>query len=199
MTFSEVKQQILNLGFETAEDYEEEATILTDALNLAMRQITNLFPLIGSYAIRQEPVAAGEPRYLRYDFEELTRGADGTAVFIDFLELVTEDGEYKKTRNFTVEQRHVLVLDGLKKINGTVFYKKNFTPFTPQTAGDRKIKLDYDKEFLLPLLAAWYVWRDDERSKASECKNEYEDGVERLLSVAKPDTAEEKFINSLGW
>lgn len=56
MTWAEVKRQVLNLGFETAGSYDEEPTILMDAVNRAMREITNVFPLIGSYKIAQSPL-----------------------------------------------------------------------------------------------------------------------------------------------
>jgi hypothetical protein len=56
MTLADLKRQILNLGFETADSYDEEPTILIDSINRAMREITNIFPIIGSYKIAQYPL-----------------------------------------------------------------------------------------------------------------------------------------------
>jgi len=142
-------------------------------------------------------------KHIRYDFRKLT-AQDGKDVFIDFLDQVMEgdyaSGEtYVSMKGFQVEKRHILVLDGTKKAEYTIFYKKNFTPITAATPDDFEFELDYDKEPLLPLLAAWYVWADDDPNKASIYKNDYEDLAAQLLSLATPDTATEAFVNDLGW
>jgi hypothetical protein len=303
MTYGEVKRQILNLGFESFDTYDEEPTILVDAINRAMREITNLFPIIGSYQIAQYPLpnllggpcpymdvkhydgknplqyaasgakalyfeytgtvtiairddagtrtvtlnggrsfqehrefVAGDvtmsfsglysydikniavyaetysdvlsdiPAYrkhIRYDFRELTAQA-GKRVFIDFMDQVMEGdyssgNAYQSIRDFQVEKRSILVLDGTKKAEYTIFYKKNFTPVTEATSDDFEFELDYDKEPLLPLLAAFYVWADDDPNKAAIYKNDYEDLAAQLLSLATSDTATEAFVNNLGW
>lgn len=299
MTYAELKRQILNLGFETADTYDEEPTIMVDAINRSMREITNVFPLIGSYKIAQNPLPSLLPspkenmdakhydgvtpiqyattgakalyfecsgtgtltinengldrivaldsnrafkeyrefvsgtvtltfsgpfsydikniavygekysteladipayrRYVRYDFKALT-AVDGVPVFIDFLDKVQEgDDSYLSIKDFQTEKRHVLVLDGLEKAEYTIFYRKNFVPFTSSRSDAYEVELDYDKEHLLPLLAAWYVWADDEPTKAAKCKNDYEDYAESLLKEANPQTAQEAFSNDLGW
>lgn len=303
MTYGDLRRQILNLGFEAADTYDEEPTIMLDAINRAMREITNLFPLIGSYKIAQNPLpnllpgdlhtmntrhydgrtplcytavnakalyvecsgtgtltildgdgeriiplesrkaflayraflhgdvtltfsgphsydikniaVYGETtsdaledipayrKHVRYDLKELT-AVNGAPVFIGFLDKVREgdcsEGKgYLDLRGFQIEQKHVLVLDGMEKAEYTIFYKRNFTPFTAATKESFSIELDYDKEHLLPLLAAWYVWADDEPVKAAKWRNDYEDYVVRLLSEAKPQSAQEAFLNELGW
>lgn len=303
MTYEELRKQILNLGFETADTYDEDPTIITDAINRAMREITNMFPLIGKYKIAQNPLTNlldsqrqnmdirhydgkaslkftatgarsiyfecsgtgtltiqdddgersialigkrafqdyrafvkgsvtltfGGPysydiknvavygeaysdqltdippyrQYVRYDFKALT-AVNGAPVFIDFLDKVQEGdyssgNSYVSIKDFQVEQRHILLLDGLKKVEYTVFFRKNFTQFTANTPSTFVIELDSDKEHLLPLLAAWYVWADDEPTKAAKWKNDYEDFTALLLNTAKPQTAQVAFLNELGW
>jgi hypothetical protein len=303
MTYAELRRQLLNLGFETADTYEEEPTIMLDAINRAMREITNLFPLIGSYKIAQHPLPnllpdaisamdsrhydgkmplqytaadakslyfecsgtgaltildgdgertipldskkafrayraflrgdvtltfsgphaydikniavygetfsdalADIPAYrkhVRYDVKALT-AVNEVPVFIGFLDKVQEgdysDGKsYLDIKDFRIEQKHILVLDGMEQAEYTIFYKKNFIPFTAATPDSFPIELDYDKEHLLPLLAAWYVWEDDEPTKAAKWRNDYEDYVARLLNEAKPQSAQEAFHNDLGW
>jgi hypothetical protein len=303
MTYAQLKRQILNLGFETAQTYEEEPTIMVDAINRAMREITNIFPLIGKYKIAQNPLpnllpatvcnmdvrhydgktpiqytaigakslyfecsgtgtlkitdddgarvmnlssnrAFGEYRafvhgtvtltfggvysydikniavygeaysdelldisayrqHIRYDFKALT-AVNGVPVFIEFLDKVQEgdfsDGtSYRSIKDFQIEQRHILVLGGLEKAEYTVFYKKNFTPVTTSTPDAFELEIDFDKEHLLPLLAAWYVWADDEPGKAAKWRNDYEDFLSQLLSKAEVQTAQETFLNELGW
>ncbi len=56
MTYKDLKRQIFNLGFEDSSTYDEEPSIIPDAINLAMRDITNIFPLIDKYEIAQYPL-----------------------------------------------------------------------------------------------------------------------------------------------
>lgn len=311
MTLGNAKQQIFNLGFETFGSYTEEPTILIDALNRAMRDITNTFPLLGKYQISQNPLpnllpflqsqdarkysgvpleyhaqdarsftfecdgigtltitdADGERvlaldsrrvyktyrgflrgdstlifsgpfsynvkniaiyaeaysdleqdippfrRFVRYDFKELTKikgNPDATPpthdvfTFIDFADKIqegdsTEGATYRNAKDFHIEDRSVLVLDGFARVQYTIFYKKNFTALTEATQDDFVFELDFDKEHLLPLLAAWYVWADDEPSKASKWRNDYEDFVAKSLGEASPNNATEAFENDLRW
>lgn len=302
MTFGELKRQILNLGFETADAYDEEPSIMVDSVNRAMREITNLFPLTASYQIIQYPLPnllpEGEGRrqydgehalvfraqgarslyfectgsgllrisdadgaremvlesgsafrpyralvrgtvelhfsgpfayelqhvalygqlrsqrladipacgpYLRYDLDELTRteGADGLmqTVFLDFLDKVQEaDGTYRSLHDFHIEGRSTLVLPGKKQAAITVFYRRNFMPLTAGTPESYGLELPPSQEHLLPLLAAWYVWADDEPAKAAKWRNDYEDFAQRLLLMEQRQKAQtEAFCNKLGW
>lgn len=140
-------------------------------------------------------------KHVRYDFKELTK-QDGKVVFIDFLDKVQEgDGteSYLSLRDFHVEQRHVLVLDGRKQVEYNIFYKKDFTALTGSTQDTFEIELDKDREHLLPLLAAWYVWADDDQTKAAVWRNDYEDYAASLLRADKANTVQEAFSNGLGW
>lgn len=291
MTYAELKRQILNLGFETKDTYDEEPTIMVDAINRAMREITNTFPLIGSHKIAQNPprnllgdtndtahydgeqalsyaangaralyfecsgtgtltisdndgtraitldgnkafkeyrsfvrgavtltfsgpyaydvqnvavygeVTSGSVadipayrKYARYDFKAIS------PAFIDFMDKIQEaDGTYCDIRDFHIEQRSVLVLDGLSKVEYTVFYRKNFTQFSTATADGFLIELDYDKEHLLPLLAAWYVWADDEPAKAAKWRNDYEDYKAGAMRSERSKGTTERFYNDMGW
>lgn len=303
MTYAELKRQILNLGFETAETYEEEPSIMVDAINRAMREITNQFPLIGKYKIAQNPLpnllpspreglnvkhydgttpltfcasgakalyfecsgtgelrikddlgersmnlassrafkeyrafVSGEVRltflgpfsydiqnialygevysaelkdipphrkFVRYDFRELT-AQNGTPVFIDFLDKV-EEGEassgksYRSIKDFQTEERYVLLLNGFEQAEYTIFYRKNFTQFTLDTKPTFEVELDADKEHLLSLLAAWYVWAEDEPNKATRWRNDYEAFAAARLQAPKVQTAQAPFFNDLGW
>ncbi len=303
MTYKELKTQILNLGFETTLNYTNEPTVMTDAINRAMREITNLFPLVGEYHIVQYPLcnllgedsvymdtrhyngktplvfgasnvkafyfeyagsgtltidddtgtrqislteskqfmpykdfAVGKvtltlegaysydirnialygevfseekediPAYgkwMRYDMKALTM-ADGKPQFIDFLDKVQEGdvstGErYIKLHDFKIEKRHVLVLEGRTPAQYTIFYKKDFQIFSMETPDNFEIELDADKVHLLPLLAAWYVWAEEEPAFAAHCRNDYEQYATRLLMQKKDNPVREAFCNEMGW
>lgn len=111
--------------------------------------------------------------HIRYDFSKLTNGK-----FIGFMDKVAEgaeeNGTYISLTNFEIEQRKILVLNGFEKCEYTVFYKKAFTPVTNETDESFEIELDSDVCVLLPLLASYYVWLDDDERKATMYYNNYE-------------------------
>lgn len=302
MTYLELKRKILNLGFETDETYQEEPTIMIDAINSAMRYIANIAPIISKYQIAQYPLknlligtsdtdakhyngliplvysaenakslyfecsGQGEltitddngtrviildslkafkeyrefvkgkvnlsfagnysydikniavygerfsdkiedipsyREYIRYNLKELT-AVNNIPVFVDFVEIIkesntTNDETYVNIKNFKIEQNCILVLDGMDKAEYSVFYKRNFILFTEETSDDFLIELDFEIENALPFLAAWYVFRDDEESKAVDWKNEAEDILARYAQKKNLTTVESAFINELGW
>lgn len=56
---------------------------------------------------------------------------------------------------------------------------------TESTSDDQKINFPEILEPLLPLLAAHYIWLDDDLSKATIYWNEYDDMKTQILTVAK--------------
>lgn len=288
MTYGDLKRQILNLGFETSDGYEEEASIIPDACNLAMRDITTLFPLIGRYTLCQAPLRTilsgghgqydgttpllfaaegaralyvectgsglltitdddgtryfvlsaqgglqayrafvrgsvqlsfagpfsydvqnlalyGEirsdraedipafRRYARYDLLALTReqpdetGQGGRDVFCGFWDKVQERDAsgtevYRSIRDFRIEQPATIVLDGFVRAQYTFFYKRAFVPFSVTTRDETALELPFAQQHLLPLLASYYIWLDDDLTKASLYYNKYEES--RTLLIA---------------
>jgi hypothetical protein len=55
-----------------------------------------------------------------------------------------------------------------------VWYKRLYTPVTVDTPDTFEFELDADLHVLIPLLAAFYVWQDDEERKADKYYNDYE-------------------------
>lgn len=111
-----------------------------------------------------------------YDFKKIAESKG--EVFIEF------DDKYKKgdgtvcafstVNDFDVIDRHILRLNAADKTEYTIYYRKQFTPITDQTPADTEMELDPDLHVLIPLLAAFYVWQDDEERKADKYYNDYE-------------------------
>lgn len=139
-----------------------------------------------------------------YDFKELT-AVNGIPVFIEFMPdpifegNFTDGKAYRKTQDYEIQKRHILVLNGFEKGQFTVFYKRNFVPFTETTAEDCTIEIDYDRQHLIALLASWYIWKDEEPTIAGECRNDYEDYMAQLLQATSPKVAQQEFVNAKGW
>lgn len=56
-----------------------------------------------------------------------------------------------------------------------VFYRKEPVAVTAQTGDGEELGLSYEAGLLVPLLAAFYVWEDEDERKALLYRNDYED------------------------
>lgn len=131
---------------------------------------------------------------VRYDFFELLKDEKGISQFMGFSDKAVEgsfsDGKTIKSLNdFIVEKNSVLVLDGTFKGEFLISYKKKPQEFAEKTANETVIEIDEDAVDLLPLLASYYVWLDDERSRAQEYYNQYEIRRDNILGKSRQVTA----------
>ena len=105
------------------------------------------------------------------DFKEIAKQKGETFIsFHDCFEL-TEDG-YVPIGNHSVINRHNLQVNPDKEY--LIFYTRMYTPVDNNTPDDFEFELDADLHVLIPLLAAFYVWQDDEERKADKLYNDYE-------------------------
>jgi len=175
MNFEYVKSEIYNLGFSTPEDVD--TSIVLQAINRAVDTIASTVrPVLALHTIPKEE----NPQLKLFDFAEIAQEEGNTFLgFGDIFEL-TGDG-YLPVSNHSVISRHLLQLVTDKE--RLVWYKKRYTPVTLDTAPDFEFELDEDLHVLIPLLAAFYVWQDDEERKADKMYNDYE--VKRNDIVAR--------------
>ncbi len=107
-----------------------------------------------------------------YNFKEIAQ-AKGE-VFLSFADKFKENGGFKPVSNFDIIDRYTLRLPADDTTEYTIYYNKLYTPITEQTELDTEMELDEDLHILIPLLAAFYVWQDDEERKADKWYNDYE-------------------------
>lgn len=129
------------------------------------------------------------PPYTRnvyYDFKELTK-EDGKVVFDGFADEMTRDDntEIKPISNFQMVGRDTLVLNGFDTCQFTVYYKKKPTTITESTPDDFEIELDNHIQCLVPVLASFYVWNDDNLQRATQYYNDYEEMRNMILGKEK--------------
>lgn len=119
-----------------------------------------------------------------YDLDELTK-VDGKVVFMGFADIVQEgdlsDGTYKQTIDIKKQGRSTLILNGFEKCQFTVFFKKLPTVITESTPNTFEMELDTDLHVLIPLLAGYYVWQDDNKTLAANCYNDYQEKKNAIL------------------
>lgn len=184
MKYEQLKRELINLGFADEAELEEFGTIVTDAINRAITEINlTVAPIIGTYEIEQDGT---EEDILYYDMPSLTK-RNGVVNFLEFADTPVKIGTdvYRKFSDYEIENGDTLVLDG--RVAGTfkVFYKKAHTPITGETPNDTELELPLKAHVLVPLLAAYYVWLEDEKSKAVDYYNQYEKLSQHILSESR--------------
>ena len=181
MKYEQLKRELINLGFADESELEEFGTIVTDAINRAITEINlTVAPIIGTYEIEQDGT---EEDILYYNMPSLTK-RNGVVNFLEFADTPVKIGTdvYRKFSNYEIENSDTLVIDG--RIAGIfkVFYKKAHTPITEDTPDDTELELPLRAHVLVPLLAAYYVWLEDEKTKAVDYYNQYEKLSQHVLS-----------------
>lgn len=184
MNYEQLKRELINLGFADEAELEEFGTIVTDAINRAITEINlTVAPIIGTYEIEQDGT---EEDILYYDMPSLTK-RNGVVNFLEFADTPVKIGTdvYRKFSDYEIENDDTLVIDG--RIIGTfkVFYKKAHTPITQETPDDTELELPLKAHILVPLLAAYYVWIEDEKTKAVDYYNQYEKLSQHILSESR--------------
>lgn len=181
MNYEELKSELVSLGFSDESELNEFGDIVPQALNRAITEINlTVAPIIGTYEFTQTGEDSG---LLYYDMEELTK-EDGDMVFLTFADtpVMVGDGVYRRYNNFEIEQDRILVMDGSVSGDFKVFYKKAHTPFTVDTDDSEDIPLPLKAHILVPLLTAYYVWLEDEKTKAVDYYNQYEKLSQSILN-----------------
>lgn len=173
MNYGQLKTELVGLGFSDTSELDDFGQIVPDAINRAITEINlTVLPIIDSIEIEQDGT---EDEILYYDMKSLTR-KNGISRFLDFADTPVKTGTnvYKKFNDYEIENGDTLVLDGNLEGTFKVFYKKIHTPFTLETSDDTEIELPIKAHVLVPLLAAYYIWLEDEKTKAVDYYNQYE-------------------------
>ena len=174
MNYGELKEQIRDMGFSDDAEIEEFSELVPNSINRAIEEINlNVAPIIGVYEIEQDGTDTG---LLFYDIESLTQDDDGNITFLDFADTPVMVGTdvYQKFNDFEIENENTIVMDGALEGTFRVFYKKKHTPITADTPDTTKIELPLKAQHMLPYLAAYYIWLEDEQTKAVYYYNRYE-------------------------
>ena len=180
MNYGELKTNLKALAFEEDETIDEyvETDVIPTAINRAISIIGNdILPIVKTFEISQD---GSDTEYLFYDASSIAKdflAFDAHPVRID-------DGDvYRTFEDYQIENTDTLVIPG--NVSGTfkVFYKAEHTPYVGDGSMDAdEIPLKKRVHYLVPLLAAYYVWLDDDAAKASQYFNMYEQEASSILS-----------------
>lgn len=181
MNYGQLKNELASLGFSDIDEIEEFGAVVPEALNRAITEInTTVSPNIGTYEFEQDGT---EKEILYYNMTQLTK-KDGIVKFLGFADTPVMIGPnvYKRYNDFEIENEDTLVIDGAVVGEFKVYYKKAHTPFTVDTEDAVEIELPLKVQHLVPLLTAYYVWLEDEKSKAVDYYNQYEKLAQAIIN-----------------
>ena len=180
MNYGEIKQNLISLGFAEESDLEEyeELGYTYDAINRAISTIGNNFPYIAKYEFELDDTDEG---ILYVDMSD----RDG------FLELVetpvmfeANDQEiYRKFGDYQIEMGHTIVIKA-DDYSGSfrIYYSKQCTQVDENTPDTFVPELPLKVHHLIPLLAAYYLWLDDDVAKATTYYNMYEQEAAAVMA-----------------
>lgn len=179
MNYGEIKQNLISLGFAEESDYTEfeELGYTYDAINRSISQIGSQFPYIAKYEFSIDEEDTGT---LYIDMTD----RDGFLELAETPVLYERNDEeiFKKFGDYQVEMGHTLVIDA-DDLYGSfrVYYSRQCTQVTPETQNDFVPELPLKVHHLIPLLAAYYLWIDDDPTKAAQYYNLYETELGLIL------------------
>ena len=175
MTYQELINEIRDLGFSDDSEIEEfaEAGLLFSAINRAITRINlELYPILEKYEFDISDDDTGYLYITMTDIDDL---------FLDFADtpvLFERDGAdfYTKFADYEIEADNTLVINADKnKGSFRVFYKVAHDTFTGKTSQLKEdLPLQLKVHHLVPLLASYYVWNEDEPTKAAQYLNLFE-------------------------
>lgn len=185
MTYQELINEIRDLGFSDDSEIEEfaEAGLLYSAINRAITRINlELYPIIEKYEFDISDDDTGYLYITMTDIDDL---------FLDFADmpiLFERDGAnfYTKFGDYEIEADNTLVVNADKnKGSFRVFYKVAHDTFTGKTSQLKEdLPLQLKVHHLVPLLASYYVWNEDEPTKAAQYLNLFESEKAELKEQA---------------
>lgn len=193
MNWGNLKEQIRDLGFEDDSIFSEYQSVIINAVNRAVKLInSNVIALQGKYEFTQNGTQTG---FERHDLSEIT-DSQGNHIFESLTGMPTRiyNNEYYAFNNYTVEQNHIILINRSIPGNFTFFFKQRLPDIKASTQDDYVVPIDKTVEPLLPLLAAHYVWLDDEEQKAVMYYNEYEGMKNEILNAIREKESAPKAI-----
>ena len=187
MNYGELKQDLTSKGFGEDSDYEEmeDLKYTFDAINDSVAQIAAIFPYQTYYEFEIDETDTGIYRLDMTDREGFLRFGETPVMF-------EKDGEeiFRKFTEYEIEMDRFLVMKADDyKGSFRVYYYKEPTRINANTPDDFVFEIPLAVHHLLPLLASYYLWLDDDERKAVMYKNDFEEARDVALSETKKTRA----------
>ena len=188
MKYAELKSNIISKGFAEETDWEEfeENSYTYSAINSAIGTVEKDFPLLAKYEVEIDDTEEGILYFDMTNREGFLALADTPVLFED------DNGIYKKFTDFEIEMENTLVISAENKGTYRIFYRKKCPVVNADNWESRletEIELPLICHDLLPLLTSYYMWLDDDPSKAAQYYNMYETESMKIQGITKKPKA----------
>ena len=178
MNYGELKENIRDLAFEEDDQMEEYESIVINAINRAITMIAEEVAPIRKYITIEQDGTDEEYQY--YNMPTLTKnmflGFDDTPVQVDDGDKFVRFGDYE------IETGNTIVMSGDEVGTFKIYYKSAHEPYSALTDDTADLPLPRKAHHLVPLLAAYYVWIDDDQAKAVMYYNQFETASQILIA-----------------
>lgn len=162
-TWGEIKGEILRLGFENEDVFEKHKERFFEAVNRASAVIAcTVSPNIETCEIKKEEF---ESTFL-FNIKERVES------FYEYFTPACTYSESQTPAPCRILPDKRLYTDAGENI--TVWYTRLPKRVDANTADSEVIDLKYTAALLLPLLACFYIWQEDDERKAVIYRNDYE-------------------------
>ena len=188
MNYGELKHNLISLGFAEEADLEEYEDLgyLYDSVNRAISEINVFFPYLAKYEF---DIDENETDMLYIDMTE----QKGFLRLGETPVLYERNGTeyFKKFSDYDTEMDDTTIVINPSGNEGSyrIYYEKQCTTIDSNTPDTFELELPLMAHPLVPLLAAYYLWLDDDESKATMYNNLYEQKLSQLLSKKKQPKA----------
>lgn len=210
MTYQELIDNIRDLGFSDDAEMEEFGDLVSNSINRAITEINLGFaPIIERYEFDLKGdevdehgnlIEEGDSGYLYITMPDIDDN------FLDFADTPVHyselkpntDGEivetqlYSRFNDYEIEAEDTVVInvDDLRIPNNQtysfrIFYKAQHTLYDGSQFNER-LPLPLKVHHLVPLFASYYIWLEDEPTKAAQYYNMYEQQKTDLTVNATP-------------
>lgn len=162
--WAEIKSEIINTGFETSTAYEKNKSRIIEAVNRAVLDISGFIPINAVYTVSQE-------ENTMYDLPALIPD------MLNFADKVYKAGTLDPAPwNLATLER--ILIEGSGDFD--IYYHKKPNIVDETSADDFTFGLHPEAMNLVPLLASFYVWLDDDAQKATMYQNMYDSAKQAL-------------------
>lgn len=181
MNYGQVVSQIRDLGFADDNEIEEFDAIVPNAINRAITEISlNYAPIISYIDIVQN-----------YDDKDALYEYEMPDNFMKFADVPVKrqmsEGIYQRFNDFDIESENTIIMSGNYTGTYRVFYVADHEPFTIKSSKGSEIPLPLKAHHLVPLLASYYVWLDDDQAKAEMYYQRYQTELQNAkMEAEKP-------------
>ena len=179
MNLSEIRHNLISLGFAEESDYDEfeELGYTYDCINRAIATIQSIFPQIAKYEFELDDSDTGTIYIDMTDRPGFLSLAETPVLFeVNGSEMFRKFGDYQ------VEMGHTIVMNADAYAGSfRIYYNKACTEIDPTTPDSFVPELPKKVHHLIPLLAAYYLWLDDDERKAVQYYNNYESELSQII------------------